>query len=105
MTVTEITSRAGAIGCACLPGRVCAECDARGYESGLAGYAERIYPQLITPADEARERGVHYVSPEAEAEAGPYDSCELCGIPVRWRDAQAGWATMIGANAECYGRR
>jgi hypothetical protein len=105
MTSTIETGRAGQIGCACLPGRVCAACAERGYESGLAGYAERIYPQLTTPADEARERGVHYVSPESEAEAGPYDSCELCGTPVRWRAVQAGWVTMIGANAECYGRR
>lgn len=33
----------------------------------------------------------------------PYDTCERCGKPIR--DRNGTWITMIGANAECYGRR
>ena len=47
--------------CACLPGQVCAACRARGYVSGLAGYAARIYPRLVTAEEEATESGAVYV--------------------------------------------
>ena len=38
-------------GCECLPGQVCANCHARGYRNGLAGYAQRIYPERVTQDD------------------------------------------------------
>ena len=87
--------------CACLPGAVCAPCQSRGYASGLAGYAARIYPQSVTPANEAREIGAHYVTPNHDDMAA-HETCELCGIAVtlcgQW------WLTIIGANGQCSGR-
>lgn len=42
----------------------------------------------------------HVAVPE---DGGPWDTCELCKMPIR--DRYGKWVTMIGANAECYGRR
>ncbi len=67
-----MTAGTETVQCACLPGAVCATCSARGYSSGLAGYAARIYPRLVTPADEAAELGIPYVAPE----------CIMCGQPA-----------------------
>jgi hypothetical protein len=43
--------------CKCLPGQVCESCAARGYKNGLAGYAERIYPDRVTKHDIDKQEG------------------------------------------------
>lgn len=98
-TATETVRAAAPAGCACIPGRLCAVCDARGYKSALAGYAARIYPAMATPADDAREARAHLVDPDGESLA--YDTCANCGQPVTERRGQL--VTMTTGNAECYG--
>lgn len=85
--------------CACVPGVLCARCEARGYASALAGYAARIFPALVTPADEAREDRRHFIDPDGESLA--YDTCGNCGQPVTERSG--GLVTMVTGNGECYG--
>ena len=93
-----------AVQCSCMPGAVCGSCSARGYVSGLAGYAARIYPRLVTAADEARDQGVHYVAPDDD-ECRAFDRCANCGAPVQADYLTGQLGTMVGRNFECYGRR
>jgi hypothetical protein len=37
-------------------------------------------------------------------EPGPFDRCALCRVPVGWSAELGAWVTLVGANAECYGR-
>lgn len=41
----------------------------------------------------------------APAEAGPYDTCASCGLPIvqHW-ERRTEWVAMLGGNAECYGK-
>jgi hypothetical protein len=58
--------------CECLPGQVCTPCVGRGYQNGLAGYAQRIYPDRVTEADvEEQERA------DREREAEPTVELEV----------------------------
>jgi hypothetical protein len=58
--------------CKCLPGQVCVPCAARGYKNGLAGYAERIYPDRVTEHDiDKQERTVGAGGSAGEDDAVP----------------------------------
>jgi len=47
----------------------------------------------------------HVAVPVPDGEPSPYDTCERCGKPIRYRAESGAWVTMIGASSECYGRR